>query len=74
LPRRYYENIVHDFQWLDIAGIDNDRAFQIPLSDMYVRLRVMLDEDTQMEPSTDSPDSGPINIHTALEPMFKGLG
>jgi hypothetical protein len=67
LPRRYYENIVHDFQWLDIAGIDNDRAFQIPLSDMYVRLRVMLDEDTQMEPSADSPDSGPINIHTALE-------
>ncbi len=58
---------MHDFQWLDIAGIDNDRAFQIPLSDMYVRLRVMLDEDTQIEPSTDSTDSGPINIHTALE-------
>jgi len=67
LPRRYYENIVHDFQWLDIAGIDNNRAFQIPLSDMYVRLRVMLDEDAQTEPSSDFHDNGPINIQTALE-------
>ena len=67
LSRRYYENVVHDFQWLDIAGIDNDRAFHIPLSDMYVRLRVMLDEDAQPEASDDFHDSGPINIQTALE-------
>ena len=67
LPRRYYESIVYDFQWLDIAGIDNDRAFQIPLSDMYVRLRVMLDEDAQPEPNDDFHDSGPIDIQTALE-------
>jgi hypothetical protein len=41
----YYRRIEGDFHRLDIAGIDNDRAFEIPLSEIYVRLRVMLDED-----------------------------
>lgn len=65
--RLYYQNIVQDFQWLDIAGIDNDRAFQLPLSDMYVRLRVMLDEDSQPEDDDDFQESGSIGIQTALE-------
>ena len=42
-PNEYYENIERDFGRLDIAGIDNDRAFEIPLSDIYVRLRVMFE-------------------------------
>lgn len=67
LPRQYYENLVQDFRWLDIAGIDNDRAFQIPLSEVYVRLRVMLDEDSQQQNEVDVQESGPIDIQTALE-------
>ena len=31
-PSKYYENIDRDFRRLDIAGIDVDRAFEIPLS------------------------------------------
>ena len=48
-PNEYYENIERDFGRLDIAGIDNDRAFEIPLSDIYVRLRVMFEEDAADE-------------------------
>ena len=31
-PSKYYDNIEGDFGRLDIAGIDNDRTFEIPLS------------------------------------------
>ena len=63
-PSKYYENIEHDFSRLDIAGIDNDRTFKIPLSEIYVRLRVMFDEDAPEE--TEAHESGPIDIQTAL--------
>ncbi|MEM8614246.1 MAG: NACHT domain-containing protein [Cyanobacteria bacterium P01_H01_bin.105] len=63
-PSKYYENIERDFHRLDIAGIDNDRTFEIPLSEIYVRLRVMFDEDTPEE--TEAHESGPIAIQTAL--------
>ena len=63
----YYKNIIQEFQWMDISGIDTERAFRIPLSDMYVRLRVMLDEDSQLDSDDESQDSGPINIQTALD-------
>ncbi len=63
-PSKYYENIERDFHRLDIAGIDNDRAFEIPLSEIYVRLRVMFDEDAAEE--TEDHESGPIDIQTAL--------
>ncbi len=63
-PGKYYEKIERDFHRLDIAGIDNDRAFEIPLSEIYVRLRVMFDEDAQEE--TEDHESGPIDIQTAL--------
>ncbi len=63
-PDNYYKCIEHDFHRLDIAGIDNDRAFEIPLSEIYVRLRVMFDEDTTEE--TEIHESGSIGIQTAL--------
>ncbi|MEZ4661824.1 MAG: hypothetical protein R2911_30110 [Caldilineaceae bacterium] len=46
------------------VGIDNDCSFRIPLSEMYVRLRVMMDEDTS---DADSDyDGRPIDIQAAL--------
>lgn len=63
-PSKYYENIQRDFHRLDIAGIDKERTFEIPLSEIYVRLRVMFDEDAIDE--TDAYESGPIDIQTAL--------
>lgn len=63
-PTKYYENIERDFHRLDLAGIDNDRTFEIPLSDIYVRLRVMFDEDASEE--TKENEDGPIDIQTAL--------
>ncbi len=64
-PSEYYRNIESDSHRLDIAGIDNDRTFAIPLSEIYVRLRVMFDEDAPEEPKED--ESGPIGIQTALQ-------
>jgi hypothetical protein len=61
-PIKYYENIVRDFHRLDIAGIDNDRTFEIPLSEIYVRLRVLLNEDSY----DVLQENGPIDIQTAL--------
>ena len=59
-----------DFFRLDIAGIDNDRTFAIPLDQMYVRLRVKSEEDTSPEGGTPSEDDtaevGPIDIQAAL--------
>lgn len=63
-PSKYYQNIERDFHRLDIAGIDNDRTFEIPLSEIYVRLRVMFDEDAPEE--TEAYEGGPIDIQTAL--------
>lgn len=51
IPEGYYETLERDFHRLDIAGIDNDRAFEIPLSEIYVRLRVMFDEELQNDPN-----------------------
>ncbi|HXT64853.1 MAG TPA: NACHT domain-containing protein [Pyrinomonadaceae bacterium] len=64
-PNEYYEILERDFHRLDIAGIDNDRAFEIPLSEIYVRLRVIFDEDSQT--ATDEiQDASAIDIQTAL--------
>jgi hypothetical protein len=46
-PHLYYKSLFEEFRWLDISGIDNERVFNIPLSDMYVKLRVILDKDTR---------------------------
>lgn len=64
-PRAYYESIESVFRRLDIAGIDNDRAFEIPLSEIYVRLRVIFDEDSLPGPD-NVREAGPIDIQTAL--------
>jgi len=63
----YYESVVEDFRRLDIAGIDNDRAFEIPLSDVYLRLRVMFDDDSRPADVEKLSDTGPIDIHAALQ-------
>ena len=55
-----------------MAGIDNDRVFEIPLSDIYVRLRVMCDEDSQAD-TEEYRDSGPIDIQVSLLTAY-GLG
>jgi hypothetical protein len=65
LPHAYFESIEREFHRLDIAGIDNDRAFEIPLSDIYVRLRVVFEEGMQAVPE-QARDAGPIDIQTAL--------
>ena len=65
VPEGYYETIEREFHRLDIAGIDNDRAFEIPLSEIYVRLRVMFDEELQNDPSQVT-DAEAIDIQTAL--------
>jgi len=61
IPDDYYKAIESDFHRLDITGIDNDRAFEIPLSEIYVRLRVMLADEFQ-----NDSDSEPIDVQTAL--------
>jgi len=61
---KYYENVEREFRRLDIGGIDNDRTFEIPLSEIYVRLRVMFDEDATEE--SEAYESGAIDIQTAL--------
>lgn len=66
-PSTYFSSLYEDFHWLDIAGIDNERTFRIPLSEIYVRLRVIFDEDTLDAEKEDYPESGPLDIRTALE-------
>ncbi|MFG0251406.1 MAG: NACHT domain-containing protein, partial [Phycisphaerales bacterium JB038] len=63
-PSNYYKKLESDFRRLDISGIDNDKAVEIPLSEIYVRLRVMFDEDTAEENETQG--DGPLDIQTAL--------
>ena len=65
IPDKYFASIERDFHRLDIAGIDSDRAFEIPLSEIYVRLRVMFDEELQNDPSQVA-DAEAIDIQTAL--------
>jgi energy-coupling factor transporter ATP-binding protein EcfA2 len=43
--RHYYNALIEDLRWLDISGIDKGESFRIPLSEMYIRLRVVLQED-----------------------------
>jgi energy-coupling factor transporter ATP-binding protein EcfA2 len=68
--RAYYENLSDSFRRLDIAGIDSDKSFDIPLSEIYVRLRVIFEEDEEV-PEVDGDltglrDAGAIDIQTAL--------
>ncbi len=67
-PLDYHQNLVHKYRWLDIAGIDSDRAFKLPLDEIYVRLRVVSatdDTDDYVE------DTSTFDIQTALERYSK---
>ena len=63
-PSEYFQNLFYAYQWLDIAGIDSDRAFKLPLNQIYVRLRVIPSNDGEI----DSGEEGAaFSIHTALK-------
>lgn len=66
IPRAFFQGIYDDFYRLDIAGIDNDRAFEIPLSEIYLRLRVIFDDDNKPSDEARLGESGPLNIDVAL--------
>ena len=61
----YFQNLVWAYQWLDIAGIDSDRAFKLPLDQIYVRLRVVSGEDDESGDSAE--DATALRIQEALE-------
>lgn len=65
VPEPYYNRLVQQFQYLDIAGIDSDKAFRIQLSEIYVRLRVLFDAEADEE--TEASQSGPLEIQEALQ-------
>ena len=63
-PNEYFQHLVYAYQWLDISGIDSDRAFKLPLNQIYVRLRVISSNGDE----TDSAEEdSAISIQTALE-------
>lgn len=66
IPRAFFQGIYDDFYRLDIAGIDNDRAFEIPLSEIYLRLRVIFDDDNKPNDEARLGESGPLDIDVAL--------
>lgn len=67
IVKQYFQSLFDEFRWLDISGIDNDRTFQIPLSEMYVRLSVVSNATTGSDDGSDALGSGSIDIHTALK-------
>lgn len=70
LSSGYYQSLEQIYKSLDIRGIDNDKAVDIPLSDVYVRLRVIRDEN--VETDEQEQDLGELDIHDALN-RFKRL-
>lgn len=62
IPTSYYKKLHERLHLLDIAGIDNERAIPIPLSAMYVRLRVLTDHE-----ATAYAERGVLDIQTALK-------
>lgn len=70
LPTSYYQSVEQAYKSLDIRGIDNDKAVDIPLSEVYVRLRVIRDEN--VETDDEDQDFGELDIHDALS-RFKRL-
>jgi hypothetical protein len=64
-PTEYFQDLVRSYQWLDIIGIDSDRAFKLPLTEIYVRLRVILNDDRDNDKSVQ--DFASVNIQTALQ-------
>ena len=67
-PAGYFQDLVYAFQWLDIAGIDSDQAFKLPLDEIYVRLRVIAaaDETDVQAPESSGSGAAGFDIQTAL--------
>ena len=57
----YFEQLRRAYEWLDIAGIDSDRAFKLPLDQVYVRLRVIASQ------AAENADITTFHIQTALD-------
>ncbi len=57
-PLEYYKKLRDEFCSLDISGIDNDRAFNMPLKRIYLRLKVVHE--------TSEFSNADIDIHKAL--------
>ncbi len=65
-PAAYYHALDREFSRLDISGIDNERSFEIPLSDIYIRLRVSPETtEDRSSPTTASPGDA-LEINAAL--------
>lgn len=62
--REYFQSLIREYQWLDISGIDSDRAFKLPLEQIYVRLRVISGNASEGETAQESAE---ISIQAALE-------
>ncbi|MCP4702004.1 MAG: NACHT domain-containing protein, partial [Gammaproteobacteria bacterium] len=68
IPDEYYVKLIRDFEYLDISGVDNDRTIRLKLNDVYVKLRVIPDEDEpERETAGNSNEFGAFDIHTALK-------
>ena len=63
-PNKYFQSLVHTYQWLDIAGIDSDRAFKLPLKQIYVRLRVI---SGNVSEGDSREEAASLSIHIALQ-------
>jgi hypothetical protein len=62
-PREYFQNLVSEYRWLDISGIDSDRVFKLPLKQIYVRLRVISGRDSEGD---TAEESAAVSIQEAL--------
>ncbi|AGL15195.1 signal transduction protein [Actinoplanes sp. N902-109] len=64
-PDAYFQAVERSYRSLDISGIDSDRAFELPLDKVYVRLRVIAsDAEGTGAPAAEDPT---FDIQTALE-------
>lgn len=66
LQTAYYQSLVEAFKTLDIAGIDINENVNIPLKDVYIRLRVIRGQEPY-EGEDDGTLDGPLDIHSALD-------
>ncbi len=68
IPNEYYLKLMRDNEYLDISGVDSERAIPLKLSEVYVRLRVIPNEDDiEQEEREETEEAGSFDIHTALK-------
>lgn len=66
IPEAYYQHLIRDFENLDIAGIDKDQSYKLPLSKVYVKLRVKSGEESAQGAQAEQEPSI-IEIQDALK-------